>query len=174
MGMAAAGTVSIAVLIALTLLGDLGFAGHRLARGNRVVNWRPRRRPEGADTLMTRWAKFVTRRPWAVVAVLIAMLGAIAVPATHMEPRPAGCRLRPEDTTTRQAYDLLEDGFGPGFNGPLTVVVDAPNLPANEQARVAGAVTAGPKEFDGVAAVSSRARTRPATSRSSPSRRTAA
>ena len=44
--------------------------------------------------------------------------------------------------------------IGEGANGPLTVVVDAPNLPAHEQSRVAGAVTEGLKEFDGVAYVS--------------------
>ena len=144
MGMAAAGTVSIAVLIALTLLPAIfGFAGHRLARGNRFVNWRPRRRAEGADTMSIRWAKFVTRRPWAVVAVSVGLLGAIAVPATHMELGLPDAGSDPADSTERQAYDLLEEGFGPGFNGPLTVVVDAPDLPANEQARVAGAVAEG-------------------------------
>jgi uncharacterized membrane protein YdfJ with MMPL/SSD domain len=155
MGMAAAGTVSIAVLIALTLLPAIfGFAGHRVARGNRFVNWRPRRRAEGADTMSIRWAKIVTRRPWAVVAVSVGLLGAIAVPATHMELGLPDAGSDPADSTERQAYDLLEEGFGPGFNGPLTVVVDAPNLPANEQARVAGAVSEGLKEFDGVAYVS--------------------
>jgi putative drug exporter of the RND superfamily len=153
MGMAAAGTVSIAVLIALTLLPAIfAFAGPRLVRTNRLVTWRPRKRK--GDTMSIRYAKLVTRRPWAVVLVSIAILGAIAVPATHMELGLPDAGSDPEDTTTRQAYDLLEEGFGPGFNGPLTVVVDAPNLPASEQARVAGAVTEGLKEFDGVAAVS--------------------
>jgi uncharacterized membrane protein YdfJ with MMPL/SSD domain len=153
MGMAAAGTVSLAVLIALTLLpAILGFAGHRLARGNRFVNWRPRRRT--GDTMSIRWAKLVTRRPLVVIVLTVGMLGAIAVPAMHMELGLPDAGSDPEDATTRQAYDMLEEGFGPGFNGPLTVVVDAPNLPAEEQARVAGAVTEGLKEFDGVAAVS--------------------
>ncbi len=155
MGMAAAGTVSIAVLIALTLLpAILGFAGHRVARGNRFVNWRPRRRAEGADTMSVRWAKFVTRRPLVTVVLGVALLGGIAVPATHMELGLPDAGSDPAGSTERQAYDLLEQGFGPGFNGPLTVVVDAPNLPASEQERVAGAVSEGLAEFDGVAAVS--------------------
>ncbi len=153
MGMAAAGTVSLAVLIALTLLPAIfGFAGKRLVRTNRVVTWRPRRRT--GDTMSLRWAKLVTRRPLIVIVLTVGMLGAIAVPATHMELGLPDAGSDPEDTTTRQAYDKLEEGFGPGFNGPLTVVVDAPNLPASEQARVAGAVTEGLKEFDGVAYVS--------------------
>jgi uncharacterized membrane protein YdfJ with MMPL/SSD domain len=153
MGMAAAGTVSIAVLIALTLLPAIfAFAGDRVVRTNRFVTWRPR--PRTGNTMSVRYAKFVTRRPWAILAVTIGVLGAIAVPSTHMELGLPDAGSDPEDTTTRQAYDLLEKGFGPGFNGPLTVVVDAPNLPADEQARVATAVTEGLKEFDGVAAVS--------------------
>ena len=153
MGMAAAGTVSLAVLIALTLLPAIfGFAGNRLVRTNRFVTWRPRRRT--GDTMSLRWAKLVTRRPLIVIVLTVGMLGAVAVPATHMELGLPDAGSDPEDTTTRQAYDTLEEGFGPGFNGPLTVVVDAPNLPAEEQARVAGAVTEGLKEFDGVAAVS--------------------
>jgi uncharacterized membrane protein YdfJ with MMPL/SSD domain len=155
MGMAAAGTVSLAVLIALTLLPAIfGFAGHRVARGNRALAWRPRRRAEGADTMSVRWAKLVTRRPLVVVAVCVGLLGAIAVPATHMELGLPDAGSDPADSTERQAYDLLEEGFGPGFNGPLTVVVDAPNLPPEEQSRVAGAVSEGLAEFDGVAAVS--------------------
>jgi RND superfamily putative drug exporter len=86
MGLAAAGTVAIAMLIAITLLpAILGFAGHRVGRHNRVLDARPRRRPEGADTLSVRWAKFVTRRPLAVVLATVALLGLIAVPALHMK-----------------------------------------------------------------------------------------
>ena len=155
MGMAAAGTVSIAVLIALTLLpAILGFAGHRVARSNRVVSWRPRRRAPGKDTMSVRWAKLVTRRPLAVVAVSVAMLGVIAIPATHMELGLPDAGSDPAESTERKAYDLLTEGFGPGFNGPLTIVVDAPNLPADEQKQVAGAVAEGLEDFDGVAAVS--------------------
>jgi uncharacterized membrane protein YdfJ with MMPL/SSD domain len=124
-----------------------------VARGNRLVNWRPRRRAEGADTMSIRWAKLVTRRPWAVLAVSVGLLGAIAIPATHTELGLPDAGSDPADSTERQAYDLLEQGFGPGFNGPLTIVVDAPNLPAEEQSRVAGAVAEGLQEFEGVAAV---------------------
>ena len=108
MGMAAAGTVSIAVLIALTLLPAIfAFAGDRMMRTNRFVTWRPRRRAEGADTMSVRCAKFVTRRPWAILAVSVGLLGVIAVPATHMELGLPDAGSDPEDTTTRQAYDLL-------------------------------------------------------------------
>ena len=134
MGMAAAGTVSIAVLIALTLLpGDLRLRraspGPRQPRGQLAPAPPPRGRGHHEHPLgEVRDAAPVGRR------------GGVdrharrdRRPGHAHGARPAGCRLRPW-STTRQAYDLLEDGFGPGFNGPLTVVVDAPNLPANEQA----------------------------------------
>ena len=96
MGLAAAGTVSIAVLIALTLLPAIfGFAGHRVARGNRFVNWRPRRRAEGADTMSIRWAKFVTRRPWAVRRGVGRAARRDRRPGHAHGARPAGRRLGP-------------------------------------------------------------------------------
>jgi RND superfamily putative drug exporter len=154
MGLAAAAAVAVAVLIAITLLpAILGFVGPRVNRLNRVLAMRPRRRPAGADTLSVRWAKFVTRRPLAVVVVTVALLGLIAVPATHMKLGLPDGGSKPTDTTERRAYDMLTDGFGPGFNGPLTVVVDAPNLTESQQKQVANAVVTGLEEFPGVAAV---------------------
>jgi uncharacterized membrane protein YdfJ with MMPL/SSD domain len=60
---------------------------------------------------------------------------------------------RPDSTTERRSYDLLTEGFGPGFNGPLTVVVDAPELPRHLQEELANGVKQGIEEFPGVAAV---------------------
>jgi len=155
MGLAAAGTVATAVLIAITLLpAILGFAGGRVGRLNRVLAMRPRHRPEGADTLSVRWARFVTRRPLAVAAASIALLGAIAIPALHMKLGLPDGGSKPTSSTERQAYDLLTDGFGPGFNGPLTVVVDAPGLNEQEQKQIADGVVDVLKDVPGVAAVS--------------------
>jgi RND superfamily putative drug exporter len=81
MGLAAAGTVAIAVLIALTLVpAILGFAGQRIARANRVLGYRPGRVKSGR-TMSVRWASAVTRRPLPVVLACLALLGAIALPA---------------------------------------------------------------------------------------------
>ena len=155
MGLAAAGTVAIAVLIALTLLpAILGFAGHRLARRNRVLGMRPRHRSAGKPTLSVRWARFITARPLPVVLVGLALLLGMAMPAAHMKLGLPDDGSKPTSTTERRAYDLLTEGFGPGFNGPLTVVVDAPNLSAEEQKDLANKVVDGLKEFPGVAAVS--------------------
>ncbi|MFF3742406.1 MMPL family transporter [Streptomyces sp. NPDC002566] len=122
MGVAAAGTVVLAVLIALTLIPALlGFAGDRVLgrkarRGRAAVPPKPNR---GA-----RWARLVLRHPVAVLLIGVVGLGTIALPAASLEVGLPDDGSQPVSTTQRKAYDLLSDGFGPGFNGPLTVVVD--------------------------------------------------
>ncbi|HEX5979636.1 MAG TPA: MMPL family transporter, partial [Thermoleophilaceae bacterium] len=155
MGLAAAGTVLIAVLIAVTLLPALlGFAGGRLGRLNRVLAYRPRReRRAGRDNASTRWARFVTGRPVPVLLTGLVILGVVAIPALHMKLGLPDGGSRPESTTERRSYDLLTEGFGPGFNGPLTVVVDAPELPRHLQEELANGVKQGVERFPGVAAV---------------------
>ncbi len=123
MGLAAAGTVVIAVLIALTLIPALlGFAGRKvLARTDRKGT----AVADGKPTLGTRWARFVLRRPLVVLLVGVVGLGALAAPAASLQLGLPDDSSQPVNTTQRKAYDLIADGFGPGFNGPLTVAVDA-------------------------------------------------
>jgi RND superfamily putative drug exporter len=155
MGLAAAGTVAVAVLIALTLLPALlGFCGMRMARSNRVLRWRPRRRSVGGRTASVRWAGFVTRRPLAVLVAGLVLLGGLALPAMHMRLGLPDDGSKPTSTTERRAYDMLTAGFGPGFNGPLTVVVDAPGLTKSQQEDLATKVVDGLEDVPGVAAVS--------------------
>ncbi|MCW6006058.1 MMPL family transporter [Micromonospora sp. CPCC 205371] len=118
MGLAAAGTVAVAVLIALTLLPALlGFAGRRITaprvRGHR----------KGA-AFGTRWARAVTRRPVAVLVIAVLALGAVAIPTLDLRLGMPDDSTAAPDTTQRKAYDLVSQGFGQGFNAPLTVVVD--------------------------------------------------
>jgi uncharacterized membrane protein YdfJ with MMPL/SSD domain len=155
MGFAAAGTVAIAVLIALTLTPALlGFLGERAARANRVLDWRPRRRQPRQDKLSVRYAKWVTSHPVPVLLTGLVLLVGVAVPALDMKLGLPDDGAKPTDTTERRSYDMLTDGFGPGFNGPLTIVVDAPNLDKQSQERVAANLSEGLAEFPGVAAVS--------------------
>ncbi|MCX2183210.1 MMPL family transporter [Streptomyces sp. SKN60] len=132
MGFAAAGTVVIAVLIALTLIPALlGFAG------DKVVS-RKQRKGKGKGTASdkpnggTRWARFVIRRPLMVLVVGVLGLGAIAVPAASLEMGLPDDGAKPTSTSERRAYDALSDGFGPGFNGPLLVVVDGDKAAADK------------------------------------------
>ena len=131
MGVAAAGTVAIAVLIALTMIPALlGYAGRKikptgqkskLLGGRRATSVQKTSRPN----MGTRWASFVVRRPLAVLLLGVIGLGAAAIPAASLELGLGDDGSQPTSTTQRRAYDLLSDGFGPGFNGPLMVVVDA-------------------------------------------------
>jgi RND superfamily putative drug exporter len=115
---------------------------------------RPRKRAAGTPGMAERYARFITKRPLAVVLAGVALLIGIAMPAMHMKLGLPDDGSKPTTSTERRAYDLLTDGFGPGFNGPLTVVVDAPNLDPQAQKDLANKVVEGLEKFPGVAAVS--------------------
>ncbi|MBO1416644.1 MMPL family transporter [Streptomyces sp. FH025] len=126
MGMAAAGTVVIAVLVALTLVPALlGFLGRKaLPRKARKAGGHAQ--PAGEkENGGSRWARAVVRRPLGVLLLGVVGLGVIAAPALDLRMGLPGDESKPTSTTQRRAYDLLSEGFGPGFNGPLTVLVDA-------------------------------------------------
>ncbi|MFC9230580.1 MMPL family transporter [Streptomyces decoyicus] len=170
MGLAAAGTVVIAVLIALTLIPALlGFAGARALPRKARKAGKPGReskedkaskagvageaRGRGAaagdrPNMGTRWARFVLRRPIAVLLTAVIGLGAVAIPATSLELGLPDDGSQPTDTTQRKAYDLLSDGFGPGFNGPLMLVVDGRDAHAGQSVKSAAARVA--KEVRGL------------------------
>ncbi|GGN10559.1 membrane protein [Streptomyces fuscichromogenes] len=80
---------------------------------------------DGRDNLGTRWARLVLRRPVPVLLLAVLGLGALAVPMTQLQLGMPGDEAKSTSTTERRAYDDLAEGFGPGFNGPLTIVVDA-------------------------------------------------
>jgi len=120
MGVAAAITVAIAVLIALTLLpAILGFAGARVAN-NRI---RIRRRANGPSH-GERWARFVARHRVPVLLAALVGLAVVAVPALSMQLGLPNDSTAAPDSTQRKAYDLVSKSFGEGANGPLLIVVD--------------------------------------------------
>ncbi|MET9992816.1 MMPL family transporter [Streptomyces mutabilis] len=129
MGLCAAGAVAIGVLVALTLVPALlgMWPNAVLSRKVRKAGKRGGNvghHSESADNGGTRWARFVMRRPVAVLLLGVAGLGALALPATQLEMGMPGAEAKPTSTTERRAYDALADGFGAGFNGPLTIVAD--------------------------------------------------
>ncbi|MGW4079779.1 MMPL family transporter [Streptomyces asiaticus] len=125
MGLAAAGAVVVGVLVALTLVpAFLGFWPNAVLR--RRARRSGRIEDEGTrDNGGSRWARFVLRRPLPVLLLGVVGLGALAVPMTDLQLGMPGDEAKSTSTTERRAYDALAEGFGPGFNGPLTVVVDA-------------------------------------------------
>ncbi|MFI5676828.1 MMPL family transporter [Streptomyces cellulosae] len=158
MGLAAAGTVVVAVLIALTMIPALlGYAGRKVRatgekRGPRGGNTSENAQKQQAKPgLGARWASFVIRRPAAVLLLGVVGLGAIALPATQLELGLPDDGSQPTSTTQRRAYDLLSEGFGPGFNGPLMIVVDAKN--SDDPKAAATTVTDGIKGLEDVATV---------------------
>ncbi|MEV6132994.1 MMPL family transporter [Streptomyces violaceusniger] len=125
MGLAAAGAVVVAVLVALTLVpAFLGFWPNAVLR--RRARKSGRIEEEGTrNNGGSRWARFVLRRPLPVLLLGVVGLGALAVPMMDLQLGMPGDEAKPTSTTERRAYDALAEGFGPGFNGPLSVVVDA-------------------------------------------------
>jgi putative drug exporter of the RND superfamily len=103
------------------------------------------------ETLSYRWSRVIQHRPWTAVAIGAVVLIALALPILGLRLGFSDEGNYPEDTTTRQAYDLLAEGFGPGFNGPLSLASEVPagTDPAALQA-VTDAIAADP----GVAFVS--------------------
>ncbi|MFE5025994.1 MMPL family transporter [Streptomyces sp. NPDC056656] len=159
MGLAAAATVAIAVLIALTMIPALlGFAGKRaLRRKDRKNLAKPaaahsaRDAKDAKPNLGTRWARLVLRRPVTVLLIGVLGLGAVAVPATSLELGLPDEGTSAPDTTQRKAYDMLSESFGAGFNGPLMVTVDTGG--AKDAAAAAKTVGTSLAKVDGVAAV---------------------
>ncbi|MFI5957542.1 MMPL family transporter [Cryptosporangium sp. NPDC051539] len=124
MGLAAAGTVAVAVLISLTLLPALlGFVGARiLPRKRRTTPIHPHHARPAAGR---RWARFVTRRRIPVLVAAVGLVLLAAIPALDLRlALPSDASASPA-STQRKAYDQLADGFGAGFNGPLVIVVEA-------------------------------------------------
>ncbi|MER5598841.1 MMPL family transporter [Streptomyces sp. NPDC002265] len=153
MGLAAAGTVALAVLVALTLLPALlGIAGKRIL-GRRARGKKPEKRRSRSTrpAMGVRWAGFVLRRPVPVLVAGVLGLGALAVPAGALKLGLPDEGSLATKTTQRKAYDMLSEGFGPGFNGPLVLVVDAKN--SGDAKAAAAKTTATVKKIDGVAAV---------------------
>lgn len=163
MGLAAAGTVGVAVLIALTLLPALlGFAGEKVLRRKDRAEAAELRAGGGDATVAVsdkefhgevdeahrpdvkegRWIRFVTRRPVTVLVAGVLGMCVLAIPVISLHlALPDDGRAAP-DTSKRQAYDMLAEAFGPGFNGPLIITVqpDDPSQIQQDQAAVAKAI----------------------------------
>ncbi|MEV1085923.1 MMPL family transporter [Streptomyces sp. NPDC050211] len=164
MGLTAAGTVAIAVLVALTFVPALlGFAPVKVLRRRDRARFatkplsqrRQRKAAKQAEkdarrgpNLGSRWARYVLRHPVAVLLLAVVGLGAVAVPAASLELGLPGEGTMAPDTTQRQAYDMLSESFGAGFNGPLMVTVEG-----RDAAAAAGTVGKQLAAQDGVATV---------------------
>ena len=153
LGIAAAITVLFTMAAATTLLPALlGFLGMR------VFSRRERRRlaaagfaPDGTAGWWARWAAFVQRHPLQLTAAAAVVMVVLAIPVLSLRLGSSDAGNDPASSTTRQSYDMLSEGFGPGFNSPLQLVATT-GSPADTAAltKLAGLLRTEP----GVAAVS--------------------
>ncbi|WP_122617615.1 MMPL family transporter [Streptomyces sp. Tu 4128] len=123
---AASLTVLLTVAASVTLLPAL-----LSYIGPRALSRRERRRlaehgpePEVPTGFAARWSALVERHPKLLGAVALVVITVLALPTLDLRLGTSDQGNDPRSTTTRQAYDLLADGFGPGVNGPLTLVTD--------------------------------------------------
>ncbi|MDO5033085.1 MMPL family transporter [Corynebacterium sp.] len=143
MGLSAAGTVLISVLVALTLVPALlGLAGDKaFALPVPGVAGNPRRKDKGKarrrrrrPTMGNRWVRFVQRVPGLTMAIVVLGLGALSAPVLNMElALPADTTSNP-DTTQRKSADIMAEGFGEGINGPFLVIINGENADADAEA----------------------------------------
>jgi RND superfamily putative drug exporter len=153
MGLASGLVVAVSMVAAVTLLpAFLGLTGHWIDR-LRIGRHRPvELAPE--LTLAGRWAHRIGGRPWPFALAGVAVLLALAAPVLAMRVGFADDGNAGPERTERKAYDLLAAAFGPGFNAPLTIVVDAAgNGPAATVDAPAAAVAAALDAEPGIAQV---------------------
>ena len=118
-------TVLLTMTAALTLLPAVL---SKLGRG--IDRWDPfglRRRGRSGPGFWERWAAMIQRRPLIAALASLAILLVLASPIVALRLGSADAGTDAKGTTTRQAYDLLAKGFGPGFNGPMQVVAQLPS-----------------------------------------------
>jgi RND superfamily putative drug exporter len=116
-------TVAVVMLASVTLLpAVLGFAGHTI---DKLSVFR-RRRQGVRNSIWFRWSRVVQHRPWPALAAGLIVLALLAVPLFSIRLGFPDAGANPTSDTTRRAYDLVADGFGAGFNGPLLLAAEFP------------------------------------------------
>ena len=136
MGVAAAATVALSVVVALTMLpAIMGILGERLRprRTRRLMaehdGFLPEPDPQQAPrrSLGRTWVRLVTKVPALTILVVIVGVGALAIPIKDLELALPDLGTEPQGTAARDTYDLVAEEFGPGYNGPLLVTADIIN-----------------------------------------------
>ena len=155
MGVGAAFAVLVAIGVATTLVPALlGLAKGRLRpkEGSRAWKRATVHNEGGKPTLGMRWVRGVMKRPVLATLAVVAVLGTLAIPALSLDLNLPDGASEPKGSTQRQAYEMIERGFGAGYNGPLIVAVDITQT--TDIQKDLDAISAKLKTLDDVAYVS--------------------
>lgn len=110
--------VAAALAIVVLILGYLPF------NSPLKTPLKPRKEKPLRETVWYRWSRSIQNRPWVYAIASTAVLAALSIPLLSLNLGFSDEGNFPEETTTRQAYDLVAEGFGAGANGPLIVVTE--------------------------------------------------
>lgn len=132
MGFVGASSIAISALVAITLIPALlGLAGSRIfsKKQRKIVDQATKTSKKKSLAVNTRsvwykWGKAVIARPIPILLASILLIGTIALPARELQLGLPTDQYAAPDSTERKAYDLLTEGFGKGFNGPLIMLVE--------------------------------------------------
>jgi putative drug exporter of the RND superfamily len=168
LGLAAAIVVVVTMISALTLVpGFMGLAGETV----RGLPSRVRARKQGLsaqeqaaataaatqkqheDSAFARWGRMVSAHPWPWAVASVAALIVLAIPLFSITLGQPDNGTNPTSETSRQAYDLISQGFGVGANGPLTVVVKLPDQSSSANNSLLSAMQSDTAKTAGVASV---------------------
>jgi RND superfamily putative drug exporter len=143
--------VASVIAVLLVMLASLTLLPALLARwGQRLVS--PGRQALRAtavpkpprESMWRRWSVVVQARPWPLAAVTVALMLALVIPVTALRLDNSDAGNDPANQSTRHAFDLLAQGFGPGFNGPLSIVTELHGLGASTLPAIRDAVRRTP------------------------------
>lgn len=123
MGLTAALSVFIVILIAITLLpAIIGMFGYKIkpSKKNRLLSWSHSKKSKKNSNL---WGRIVTKLPTLTIIITIVLAVLLSLSALKMDLGIPDDSMKSKDTDNRKAYDLMSEGFGEGVNGPLVVVM---------------------------------------------------
>lgn len=154
MGIAAAGAITVAVLVVVTLLPALlGFVGERLrprSGRRKAVEGQTEQSGERVG-LARRWVRMATKAPVVTILVLIGGLGAVSIPAASLQLALPDAAAEAEGSPAREGHEAISEHFGPGFNGPLLVIADI--IGSHEPVEDVDAIAEDIEQLDGVESV---------------------